>query len=140
MAGTVHFGDVFRISSADDTVKTFKDLPHASSVTFISTPPVDMSTLLPNLPLTLKSEPHQVTSHFPPEVSSPTPLDLIHRLLVYPPASRLNAAETLKHPWFGADSTLLPDGYGTEECTETLQVCHHWGGKTLGEWMHLHLT
>ncbi|KAI0066533.1 kinase-like protein [Artomyces pyxidatus] len=83
---------------------TFTKLPDANKVNFIDAPVVDLRTLLPHLPEEHRQPPPvETSSHFPPEGQAPSPLDLIHRLLVYPPASRLRAASALEHPWFAAD-------------------------------------
>lgn len=82
-------------------------------MTFAQTSAVELSMFLPNLPpSTLATTSDNDASHSSPVVPSPTPLDLIHRLLVYPPPRRSNADEALNHPWF--EGVLLPAGYPVE--------------------------
>ena len=78
---------------------------------------------------------------------SPSPLDLLHRLLVYPPLDRICAEDALKHHWFtAADSmVMLPSEYpvvgDVDEGNNSLmpQVGFVWEGKTLGEWLRASL-
>ncbi|ETW86672.1 hypothetical protein HETIRDRAFT_308454, partial [Heterobasidion irregulare TC 32-1] len=90
---------------------TFLDLPDAPKVTFRDAPGVVLATLLPHLPSHDRERKEgsgdRDPLHFPPQEMSPTPLDLIHRLVVYPPSSRLAAVDALRHPWFTEDAPLL---------------------------------
>ncbi|KAJ7639538.1 kinase-like domain-containing protein [Roridomyces roridus] len=62
---------------------TFRDLPQASSVEFTVVSGAPLASFLPNLP-----------------PSAPAMLDLIEKLLVYPPHERLHAMDALNHGWF----------------------------------------
>ncbi|KAI9511892.1 kinase-like protein [Russula earlei] len=105
---------------------TFTELPDANKINFIDSPGVHLSTLLPHLvdaptpPPFRPGKPARV--HFPPAEQEPTALDLLHRLLVYPPDSRLRAAAALTHPWLLDDAPLTRDG------------------KTAGEWLKIFLA
>jgi hypothetical protein len=88
------------------------------------------------------------TSHYPPPFREafPTPFDLLHRLLVYPPQNRLRATDALRHPWFVAEpGVLLPGGYpaewagddGEEGGSGGGRVGAVWDGKPLGELMRV---
>lgn len=72
---------------------------------------------------------------------TPSPLDLLHRFLVYPESERLQASEALRHPWFIADPPiLLPVAYPAKNTLDPNNLGDHhlmvvWEGKTLGEWL-----
>ena len=76
-----------------------------------------------------------------------TPLDLIHRLLVYPPATRLRAEDALKHPWFISEGgrdvkipVLLPEGreISRHSLVDGLGGEYsEWHGKPLGHWLNV---
>jgi len=72
---------------------------------------------------------------------SSSPLDLLHRFLVYPPSERLQAADALRHPWFTSEYPIpLPVGYlldGIEYLWE--HVVFDWKGKHLGELLRVAL-
>ena len=53
-------------------------------------------------------------SHFPPTAMIPSTLDLLQRLLVYPPDQRLKAADALSHSWFRSGTLSLPEGYSLD--------------------------
>ncbi|KAI0673836.1 kinase-like protein [Trametes maxima] len=93
---------IFKIhgTPTEDTWPTFKQLPDAQKVTFIQVPPVDLHKLLPNLPAIEVQPEHDLC------------LDLVRKLLVYPPESRLRAKDALSHPIFERGlPLLLPTGY-----------------------------
>ncbi|GLB43652.1 putative RNA polymerase II CTD heptapeptide repeat kinase activity [Lyophyllum shimeji] len=125
----------------------FETLPDAKGVEFTVVPPVPLAPLLPNLPPSPSPSPSpspaptRTTSttttaqaaesspdgdrdpvHFPSHdeaTMSPSPLDLISRLLVYPSENRLSAAGALRHPWFTKGAVLLmPEGYEVPELEE----------------------
>lgn len=83
---------------------------------FIVVPPVQLATLLPNLPNNPWSENtgEKVCDHFPADEMEASALDLVLRFLVYPTARRLKAVDALSHPWFGGD-VLLPETYPLDE-------------------------
>ena len=102
-------------------------------------PSVELKPRLPNLP---PAVPSTGFAHKPPDPSrdrKPTPLDLIHRLLVYPPEDRLKANEVLEHPWFaetgdGVVPLLLPaDHPRATESGGCWQM--RWHEKDLGYWL-----
>ena len=120
----------------DVFVQGFGSLPDASKVEFIQVPAIDLTTLLPNLPpSSARPAPEAPTSHSPPFEMLPTPFDLLHRLLVYPPANRIKASVALMHPWFLRSSgLLLPAGYPAEDSMKREGiVMNSWGGKTIGD-------
>ncbi|KAL5513666.1 hypothetical protein ACEPAH_4065 [Sanghuangporus vaninii] len=113
----------------------FEDLPDANKIQFKVVPSRDICTRLPNLP---PDSPSTGSEHKPPKDFAATPLDLIHRLLVYPPEDRLKAAAALKHPWFTSFEEdiplLLPIGKnGYEECEAKIE----WKGKDFGHWFRI---
>ncbi|KAI0319547.1 kinase-like domain-containing protein [Amylostereum chailletii] len=91
---------------------TFTDLPDATKVNFVQAPVSHFSTRLPNLPNKDRESPDAPPSHMPPSHPRPSALDLIHRLLVYSPPSRLPAAAVLDHPWLS--NILLPPRLATK--------------------------
>ena len=96
-----------------------------------------LSTLLPHFGTPL---PHENQVHFPPREQQPTAVDLLQRLLVYPPDSRFKAADALMHPWLLSDAPLiLPRatvmGDNMPEYTAELR-----DGRTAGEWLKLFLA
>lgn len=90
-------------------------------------PPVDLQTQLPNLP---DAPTTPAVSHSPPEEVANTPLDLIYRLLLYPPERRLRADEARLHRWLSGETLLLPlDCAGTT----LLESRPEWKGQSLGD-------
>ncbi len=84
-------------------------------MSFQDVQPVNLADFLPNLPPEEENIPFD-GSHFPKAGMANSPLDLIHRLLVYPPERRLQSADALNHPWFVSDPRLLlPDNYPTKD-------------------------
>ncbi|KAI0053401.1 kinase-like protein [Auriscalpium vulgare] len=108
---------IFKIrgSPTDKTWPAFRDLPDGSKVNFVDAPCVNLGTLLPHLRPHDRVPACEPPEHFPPAQQVASPLDLILRLLVYPPGERLCAKDALLHPWF-ADETplLLPSGLTVE--------------------------
>jgi len=104
-------------------------LPGAKSVVFNIVPSVDLPTLLPNLP--------------PSSISQDcAPLDLLAKLLTYPPTSRLSAENALKHPWLKTKEAvlLLPKGYALDDL-EFMDIARtEYRDKTLGELLHSKLS
>lgn len=117
--------------------QTFTELPDANKINFIDSPGVHLSTLLPHFKGSCLSEKQ---THIPPADLEPTALDLIHRLLVYPPDSRFRAADALKHPWLSGDALLvLPQ---VVLASDSVPACaaEVRDGRTAGEWLRVFLT
>ncbi|EJC98595.1 kinase-like protein [Fomitiporia mediterranea MF3/22] len=87
----------------------FEALPDANKIQFKVVPSRDIRLRLPNIP---PNTPSTGSEHKAPEQFAATPLDLIHRLLVYPPEDRLKAADAVEHPWF--TTTREEDVFGTD--------------------------
>jgi hypothetical protein len=68
-----------------------------------------------------------------------SPLDLIHRFLVYHPDARMRAHAALTHRWFKAEPlVLLPKDYPAQialprDTTSSTRIS--WEGKTLDKWL-----
>lgn len=94
---------------------------------------MELKPHLPNLPQGVEGTSANHT--IPPDVPIRTsPLDIINRLLVYPPGDRLTAADVLNHPWFkGGEALLLPARITTRRFSPT--VMNEWNGQTLGFWL-----
>ncbi|KAH8111904.1 kinase-like protein [Phellopilus nigrolimitatus] len=92
-------GSIFKLRGTPDTENwpDFESLPDANKVQFKVFPCVNLRQCLPNLPPDVEST---GSAHAPPSTLSPNPLDLIHRLLVYPPGDRLKVTDAAVHPWF----------------------------------------
>ncbi|THH13491.1 hypothetical protein EW146_g6721 [Bondarzewia mesenterica] len=130
-----------RGSPNEENWPTFTDLPDATKVTFMDAPGIPLGTLLPNLP-NLRDRSNKLTdghdpSHFPARDLSPTALDLIHRLLIYPPSSRLKAVDAQRHPWFSAKPPLLLPTAMKEQEGAASHAQVSWDEKPLAEWLKL---
>ncbi|KAI0334016.1 kinase-like protein [Cubamyces sp. BRFM 1775] len=98
----------------------FKELPDGHKVTFVQVPPVDVRRLLPNLPPADTQPEHNDC------------FDFIAKLLVYPPNSRLRAADALRHPLFTRGlPLLLPSSYPRDQVGDL--TIADWRGRTLQE-------
>jgi hypothetical protein len=67
-------------------------------------------------------------------------VDLLQRLLVYPPGSRLGAGDALRHPWLLSDGpVVLPRAAALigGNSPEYAAVAEIRDGKTAGEWLKL---
>ncbi|KAF8707322.1 hypothetical protein AX14_013616 [Amanita brunnescens Koide BX004] len=106
----------------DQTWPGFKDLAAGRSVTFNTVPAVQLDTRLPNLP-----------RH--PEAVRTRAIDLVSKLLVYPPESRLGAQDALSHPFLTCNEIplLLPPAYPLRGGQEGRQVQVEWEGLSLGD-------
>ncbi|KAI0308378.1 kinase-like domain-containing protein, partial [Multifurca ochricompacta] len=128
-----------RGSPTPENWPNFSELPDANKVNFINSPGVHLSTLLPHLDAPL---PHGPPTHFPHEEQEPTALDLVWRLLVYPPDSRFKAAEALTHPWLLSDGPLILPRAALP--CENLNILEYAAeirdGRTAGEWLKLSLA
>ena len=69
-----------------------------------------------------------------------TVVDLLQRLLVYPPDLRFKVADALKHPWLLSDAPLvLPRGAVVSD-NMPAYAAELRDGKTAGEWLKLFLA
>ncbi|KAI0713124.1 kinase-like domain-containing protein [Cerioporus squamosus] len=109
---------IFKVhgTPTDDSWPGFKDLPDAQKVTFVQVPAVDLQKLLPNLP-PAEAEPDRQAC-----------LDLMYKLLVYPPEGRLPADEALKHHFFQSGVPLL---LPADHPHADRQAGEEWNGRTL---------
>ncbi|KAG6811090.1 hypothetical protein H0H92_009016 [Tricholoma furcatifolium] len=100
-----------------DTWPAFDHLPAAKGVQFTIVPPVNLSSLLPNLPpptSDVQGDSTKPATDVTPSNKdlSNSPLDLIEQLLMYPVEKRIAAARAVRHPWFsGENKVLLPVEY-----------------------------
>lgn len=113
-------------------------LPDANKLSFVDVDAVDLAPLLPNLPPSTLHVALDTKTHTPPGEMSPTPLDLVHRFLVYEPSRRLRPRDALRNPWFDAEPALLfPDDYAIPSAQAALlndrERLSKWESKTLGE-------
>jgi hypothetical protein len=67
-------------------------------------------------------------------------VDLIQRLLVYPPASRIKAADALKHPWLLSNGRLVLPRATLEDSCILADTAEMRDGRTAGEWLKLFLA
>ncbi|KAG0697735.1 kinase-like protein [Suillus ampliporus] len=115
---------------------SFLSLPDANKLSFIDVQPVDLPSLLPNFPSSAQQHEVDTKTHMPPETMSATPVDLVHRFLVYDPSQRLRSSKALTHPWFTSEPPLLlPDDFPASSVTGKASMSVSWGGKSLGEWL-----
>ncbi|KAI0778853.1 kinase-like protein [Trametes elegans] len=114
---------IFRVhgTPTEQTWPAFRQLPDAQKVTFVQVPPTDLRKLLPNLPPGGTHTEHEDC------------LDLVSRLLAYPPESRLRAADALSCSLFQRGlPLLLPCDYPIENSV-AVTVAEEWEGRTLGD-------
>lgn len=88
--------------------------------------------LLPHLGAPL-SHGNQVQS--PPREQQPTVVDLLQRLLVYPPDSRFKAADALMHPWLLSDPPLVLPRAAVWSDNMPAYAAELRNGKSAGEWL-----
>lgn len=124
-----------RGSPTQETWPTFSDLPDANKVNFIDSPGVHLSTLLPHLGAPL---PHGDQVH-PPREQQPNVVDLLQRLLIYPPESRFKAANALMHPWLLSDAPLVLPRATFLSDDMPAHAAELRNGKSAGEWLKLFL-
>lgn len=118
-----------------ESSQDFKNLPHSSKINFNEAEPAKLSSFMPHLPRPVDD---LTDAHFPPEQPRDTPLDLLHRFLVYPPERRLTAEEALTHPWFAAQPPLvLPTSYPESGLMMQIEpeFRRGWQNQHLGEWL-----
>ena len=118
--------------------QTFTELPDANKINFIDSPGVHLSMLLPHLDDVRR--PHGTQVHFPPADQEPTAIDLIQRLLVYSPDSRLKVADALKHPWLLSNGPLVLPRAALEGGCIIPSTVEMRDGRTAGEWLKLFLA
>ncbi|KAI0936884.1 hypothetical protein AcV5_004914 [Taiwanofungus camphoratus] len=126
---------IFKVlgTPTEENWPAFKTLPDASKVTFLVVPPVDLQTLLPNLPFGDSQSKHGTLSG----AARHPCIDLVECLLAYPPSMRLRVSEALAHPWFAeAAPLLLPEGC---PAATGLRCATLWEGRTLRDLLSLHL-
>lgn len=73
----------------------------------------------------------------------PTAIDLLQRLLIYPPDSRLKAADALGHSWLLSDGPLVLPRAASPTGWDLLQdsaAAETRDNKTAGEWLKLFLA
>ena len=100
-------------------------LPDAQKVTFVQVPPVDLQTLLPNLP-PMETQPDRSDC-----------LNLVSRFLVYPPASRMRADAALAEPLFKRGVPyLLPFG----SCAGGEETSNQYHGQSLATLLACYLS
>ncbi|KAG2032990.1 kinase-like domain-containing protein [Suillus americanus] len=129
---------IFKIRSSPNETNwpSFLSLPDANKLSFINVEPVDLSSILPNIPSSAQRHEVDTKTHMPPETMSPTPVDLIHRFLVYEPSQRLRPSKALTHPWFTSEPPLLlPDDFPAPRIHGEASISLSWGAKSLGEWL-----
>ncbi|KAG2364797.1 kinase-like domain-containing protein [Suillus spraguei] len=80
---------IFKIRGSPNETNwpSFLSLPDADKLSFTDVEPVDLFSILPNFPPSAQQHEVDTKTHMPPETMSPTPVDLIHRFLVYEPFS-----------------------------------------------------
>lgn len=93
--------------------------------------------LLPHLGAPL---PNGNQLHFPPTEQQPTVVDLLQRLLVYPPDLRFKVAEALVHPWLLSDTPLVLPRAAAVGDNMPAYSAELRDGKTAGEWLKLFLA
>jgi hypothetical protein len=98
---------------------------------------VHLSTLLPHLGAPL---PRGNKVHFPATEQQPTVVDLLQRLLVYPPNLRLKVADALTHPWLLSDTPLVLPRAAVVNDNMSAYSAELRDGKTAGEWLKLFLA
>ncbi|KIY43283.1 kinase-like protein, partial [Fistulina hepatica ATCC 64428] len=129
-----------------DLWPNFADLPSAHRVDFTVVPPQALRSFLPNLPPSNLDEVYDPQDqHFPPPEQAPIALDLIYRLLVYPPDARISAQESLHHPWLLEHQQLyLPETYPHNIISSSYddvnaKIVSSWSGRSIGDWLQLFL-
>jgi len=119
----------------------FSELPDANKINFIDSPGVPLSTLLPHQHADLDVPlPPARQVHLPPAEQGPTAVDLLQRLLVYPPDSRLRATAALAHPWLLGDGPLVLPRAALTSDGMPAHAAETRDGRTAGEWLKLFLA
>lgn len=129
---------IFKIRGSPDETNwpSFLSLPDADKLSFTDVEPVDLFSILPNFPPSAQQHEVDTKTHMPPETMSPTPVDLIHRFLVYEPSRRIRPSKALTHPWFTSEPPLLlPDDFPAPSIRGEASISLSWGAKSLEEWL-----
>ncbi|KAG1842246.1 kinase-like domain-containing protein [Suillus subalutaceus] len=129
---------IFKIRGSPNETSwpSFLSLPDANKLSFINVEPIDLPSILPNFPSSAQRHEVDTKTHMPQETMSPTPVDLIHRFLVYEPSQRLRPSNALTHPWFTSEPPLLlPDDFPAPSIHGEASISFSWGTKSLGEWL-----
>jgi len=112
--------------------QTFSELPDANKINFINSPGMHLSTLLPHLDV---PAPHGPPVHRPPAEQGSTVVDLLHRLLIYSPASRFSAEGALRHPWLLSGGPLVLPRAILATVTAVEHAAEMRDGRTAAEWL-----
>lgn len=67
-------------------------------------------------------------------------VDLLQRLLIYPPDSRFKAADALMHPWLLSDAPLVLPRAAVVGDTMPTYAAELRDGRSAGEWLKLFLA
>jgi len=67
-------------------------------------------------------------------------VDLLQRLLVYPPESRFKAADAFMHPWLSSDAPLVLPRAALPSGDIPAYAAELRNGKSAGEWLKLFLA
>jgi serine/threonine protein kinase len=70
----------------------------------------------------------------------PSVVDLLERLLFYPPESRFKAADALMHPWLSSDAPLVLPRAAVLSGNMPAYAAELRNGKGAGEWLKLFLA
>ncbi|KAI0275240.1 kinase-like domain-containing protein [Gloeopeniophorella convolvens] len=123
-----------RGSPTPENWPTFAELPDANKINFMDAPGVHLQTLLSHIDL---PPPDRPPSHSPPTEQVPTALDFVQRFLVYPPESRLKAADALRHPWLMDEGPLVLPSSVLRAGDAELGASSLRADRTAGQWLKM---
>lgn len=125
---------IFRIrgSPTPENWPTFSELPDANKINFVDSPGIHLSTLLPHLGV---PPPHGPPVHRPPTEKESTAVDLLQRLLIYPPDSRFSAEGAMSHPWLLSSGKLVLPRAALASVTAAEHAAETYDSKTAAEWL-----
>jgi len=106
----------------------FLSLPDANKLSFLDVQPIELPSIVLNLPSSALQHDIDTKTHMPSEMMSPTPIDLVHRFLVFEPSQCLCPSNALAHPWLTSKPLLIPDDYPTPSSQCNTPVTR-WGGR-----------
>jgi serine/threonine protein kinase len=112
--------------------QTFSELPDANKINFVDSPGIHLSTLLPHLGV---PPPHGPPVHRPPTEKESTAVDLLQRLLIYPPDSRFSAEGAMSHPWLLSSGKLVLPRAALASVTAAEHAAETYDSKTAAEWL-----